>query len=417
MLTYDDLVNDMALGCKPKEDWRIGIEHEQFVFNAENGKALEYDGAPGIKQILERFVADYGWEPVEVAGYLIALKRGQSMITLEPGGQVEFSGSPLRSTGEVRAEADRFYDEFTAITKSLSLGILDAGFHPSWRREDIHRMPKERYAIMSEYMPKRGRYGIDMMLRTCGAQVNLDFSSEADMVKKYRVALGLQPVVTALLANSTHAEGRNTGYQSYRSLMWEDLDPDRTGVPGFVFEDGMGFARYVDYALDVPMYFIMRGGHHVDVAGQSFRAFMEGKLPGHEGEFPSMDDWHDHLTTLFPEVRLKRYLELRGPDSNTPAMVYAMTSFWVGIFYNNDALDQAWDLIRDWPVDLHRQVRQDVPRFGLLTPLPERQTLINLAIESIAIARHGLSHIDDEQGGKVYLDLLDQKVRSVATAA
>lgn len=417
MLTYDDLVNDMAKGCKPREDWRIGIEHEQFVFNAENGKSLPYDGAPGIKQILERFISDYGWEPVEVAGYLIALKHGQSMITLEPGGQVEFSGSPLKSSGEVRGEADRFYDQFSSITKSMGLGILDAGFHPSWRREDIHRMPKERYVIMSEYMPKRGRYGLDMMLRTCGAQVNLDFSSEADMVKKYRVALGLQPVVTALLANSTHAEGKNTGYQSYRSLMWEDLDPDRTGVPGFVFEDGMGFSRYVDYALDVPMYFIMRNGHHVDVTGQSFRDFMKGKLPGHEGDYPDIEDWHNHLSTLFPEVRLKRYLELRGPDSNTPPMVYGMVSFWVGIFYSDDALDQAWDLIRDWPVGLHRQVRQDVPRFGLLTPLPERQTLINMAIESIAIARHGLSHIDDEQGGKVFLDLLDQKVRSVAAAA
>lgn len=416
MLTYEDLVNDMVAGCKPRESWRIGIEHEQFVFDAMNGKSLPYDALPGIKQILERFIADYGWQPVEAAGFLIALQRGKSMITLEPGGQIEFSGSPLKSTGEVRAEADRFYDEFGAIAKSLGLGILAAGFHPSWRREDIHWMPKERYKLMREYMPKRGRYGVDMMLRTCGAQVNLDFSSEADMVKKYRVALGLQPVITALLANSSQAEGKNTGYESYRSLMWEDLDPDRTGVPQFIFEDGMGFARYVDYALGVPMYFIMRDGHHVDMTGQSFRAFMQGKLPGYEGQYPSIDDWHDHLTTLFPEVRLKRYLELRGPDSNTPAMVYGMVSFWVGIYYDQDALDQAWDLIRDWPPAMHRQLRQDVPRLGLRTPMPERQTLMNLGIEAIELAKHGLNHIPDEQGGKVYLELLSEKLRLVAAA-
>jgi glutamate--cysteine ligase len=415
MLTYDDLVNDMASGCKPKQNWRIGIEHEQFVFNKATHESLPYDGAPGIKQILQG-LTNYGWNPVEANGHLIALARNGSTVTLEPGGQIEFSGSPLATTGEVRAEADHYYSDLQKVTESLGVGILAVGFHPSWTRAQIHRMPKERYDIMAPYMEKTGKYGLDMMLRTCGAQVNLDFDSEYDMVKKYRVALGLQPVMTALLANSTHAEGRNTGYQSYRSLMWTNTDPDRCGVPQFVFEKDMGFARYVDYALDVPMYFFMRDGHHINVVGQSFRAFMEGKLPGHEGEYPTTADWHDHLSVLYPEVRLKTYLELRGPDSVAPPLVYAMTSFWVGIFYDEAALDQAWDLIRDWPPDLHQQIRLDVARDGLHTKLPERQTLLNMAMEAIEIATHGLSRVADEQGGKVYLSLLSQKILESAAA-
>jgi glutamate--cysteine ligase len=390
MLTYDDLVNDMAGGVKPPEDWKIGIEHEQFIYRLSDGGALPYDGAPGILQILESFRDDYGWDPIVVNGYLIALQKGGVSITLEPGGQFELSGSPQATLHGVRAEANAFYDALDNITKSKGLGVLRAGFHPTWKREDIHAMPKERYGIMRPYMEKKGKYGVDMMLRTCGTQVNLDFSSEADMVKKYRVALGLQPMITALMANSKMAEGVDTGYESYRSLMWTDTDPDRCGVPEFVFEPGMGFARYVDYALDVPMYFIMRNGHHVDVAGKSFRDFMAGKLPGHEGEYPTLDDWHDHLTTLFPEVRLKSYLELRGPDSVEPELVFAMAAFWTGIFYDADALDQAWDLIRDWPIELHRELRMAVPRHGMRTILPERQTFLNLSLEALQIAHSGL---------------------------
>lgn len=391
MLTYDDLVNDMAKGCKPKDKWRMGIEHEQFVFLKSTGESLPYDGAPGIRQILEGLIESDGWSPVSPQGYLVALKKGQAAVTLEPGGQVEFSGSPLPDIGAMKHEANGFYRALGNITARLGVGILAVGFHPEWRRDQIHAMPKERYKIMLPYMEKKGRYGVDMMLRTCGAQINLDFSSEADMVKKYRVALGLQPVMTALLANSHRAEGKETGYKSYRSLMWTDTDPDRCGIPAFVFDRAMGFARYVDYALDVPMYFIMRDGHHVDVAGQSFRAFMDGKLPGFEGQYPTIEDWRDHLTTLFPEVRLKNYLELRGPDSPPPPLVYGMAAFWVGILYDEDALDQAWDLIRDWTPDLHRQIRMDVTRDGLQALLPERQTLLNMAMETIQIAGSGLA--------------------------
>ncbi|MGZ9108352.1 MAG: glutamate--cysteine ligase [Micavibrio sp.] len=404
MLTYDDLVNDMEKGCKPKDKWRLGIEHEQFVYLKTTGESLPYDGNPGILQILEGLIDQHGWSPVRPQGKLIALEKGRAMVTLEPGGQVEFSGAPLPDLVAMKREANEFYRALGIVTGSLGIGVLPVGFHPVWRRDQIHTMPKERYKIMFPYMEKKGRYGVDMMLRTCGAQINLDFSSEADMVKKYRVALGLQPVVTALMANSHQAEGKDTGYKSYRSLMWTDTDPDRCGIPDFVFGKDMGFARYVDYALDVPMYFIMRDGHHVDVAGQSFRAFMNGKLPGFDGQYPSLDDWHDHLTTLFPEVRLKRYLELRGPDSAAPALVYGMAAFWTGILYDEDALDQAWDLIRDWTPEFHKQLRMDVTRHGLHAPLPERQTLLNMAMETIQIAEHGLAR--QSYGGREDLDAL-----------
>lgn len=393
----------------------MGIEHEQFVFLKSTGESLPYDGNPGILQILEGMIARDGWSPVSPQGKLIALEKKQAMVTLEPGGQVEFSGSPLPDLTAMKREANEFYRSLAAVTELLGIGILPIGFHPVWRREQIHTMPKERYKIMFPYMEKKGRYGVDMMLRTCGAQINLDFSSEADMVKKYRVALGLQPVVTALLANSHMAEGQDTGYKSYRSLMWTDTDPDRCGIPAFVFDKNMGFARYVDYALDVPMYFIMRDGHHVDMSGQSFRAFMEGKLPGFEGQYPAMEDWHDHLTTLFPEVRLKHYLELRGPDSAAPALVYGMAAFWTGIFYDADALDQAWDLIRDWTPELHRQLRMDVTRHGLQASLPERQTLLNMAMETIQIAEHGLAR--QTYGGQEDLGALKEIVTFDALTA
>lgn len=389
MLTYDDLVNDMARGCKPRDQWRMGIEHEQFVYDKATGKPLAYDGKPGIRQILEAFAQDYGWEKVIHNGHLTELRRDGASITLEPGGQIELSGAPLKTIEEIKEQSDRYYQELAAIGDRLGFGVLARGFHPLWTRDDIHWMPKERYEIMGPYMAARSRHGVDMMIRTCGAQINLDFSSEADMVKKYRVALGLQPVVTALMANSSQVEGRDSGFKSYRSFIWTETDPDRCGVPAFVFDDDMSFARYVDYALDVPMYFIMRNGHHVNVAGQSFRAFMDGKLKGHEGEYPNIEDWHDHLTTLFPEVRLKTYLEFRGPDSTPPDMVYAMTAFWSGIMYNEDILDQAWDLIRDWPVETHQVIRNEVPKDGFDTKLPQGRHLRNLALESLELARHG----------------------------
>lgn len=396
MLTYEDLVNDMAGGCKARTGWRIGIEHEQFVFLKENGLPLPYDGAPGIRQILERFRGDYGWTGEEKDGYLIELRRDGASITLEPGGQVELSGAPHVTLSAMKAEAERYYSELRAIGDALGFGILARGFHPAWTRDDIHWMPKERYRIMGPYMASKSSHGVDMMIRTCGAQINLDFSSEEDMVKKYRVALGLQPVVTALMANSSEVEGRPSGYKSFRSFIWTETDPDRCGVPEFVFEEGMGFARYVDYALDVPMYFIIRNGHYVNVAGKSFRDFMKGELEGHEGEFPGLSDWRDHLTTLFPEVRLKTYLEFRGPDSARAELVYAMAAFWTGIFYDGAALDRAASLIAPLSAKDHVRIRNDVPKDGLATRVDAARDLKDLARDAMAIAADGLRRFEQD---------------------
>ncbi len=391
MLTYEDLVNDMAAGCKPRENWRIGIEHEQFLYNLKTGEPLPYDGKPGIKQVLENFARMPGWVLVEKNGYLIELQRNGASITLEPGGQFELSGAPYRTLAEMKTEADQFYSELHKVAEKLGIGVLPRGFHPTWRRDQIHWMPKERYEIMGPYMASKSKHGVDMMIRTCGAQVNLDFGSEADMILKYRVGLGLQPLITALMANSGEVEGQKTAYKSFRSFIWTETDADRTGVPAFIFSDEMSFARYVDWALDVPMYFIMRDGHHVNVAGQSFRDFMSGKLKGHEGDYPSIDDWHDHLTTLFPEVRLKTYLEFRGPDSTEPAKVYAMAAFWAGIYYNETALQRAADLIKGWTAADHARIRADVPRLGLETRLPDGKTLRDLAPRALTIAAEGLA--------------------------
>lgn len=390
MLTYDDLVNDMASGCKPREQWRIGIEHEQFVFLKENDDSLPYDGSPGLKQILEAFISDFNWVGIEKNGQLIELRRDGASITLEPGGQIELSGAPYKTLSGMKVEADQYYSELEAIGQKLGFGILAKGFHPDWTRDQIHWMPKERYKIMGPYMASKSRHGVDMMIRTCGTQINLDFADEADMIKKYRVALALQPVVTALMANSSQVEGRDSGYKTYRSFIWTETDPERCGVPEFIFGPDMSFARYVDYALDVPMYFIMRDGHHVNVTGQSFRDFMNGRLKGHEKDFPDINDWHDHLTTLFPEVRLKTYLEFRGPDSAASDLVYAMSAFWVGIFYNAQALDAAYALIDGLTPQDHIRIRNEVPKLGLETKVDGVRFLKDLARKSLEISASGL---------------------------
>lgn len=391
MLTYDDLVNDMRSGCKPRPFWCIGIEHEQFAYNTHTGAPLPYHGEPGIRQILQEFARSYGWKEVEKNGYLIELRRDGAIISLEPGGQVEIASAPLATLADVKKETDKYYAELQAISEKLGFGVLACGFHPDWTRDQINWMPKERYEIMGPYMAAHSKHGVDMMIRTCGAQINLDFSSEADMIQKYRVGLGLQPLITALMANSSKVEGRDSGYKCFRSFIWTETDPDRCGVPPFVFSDEMSFSRYVDYALDVPMYFIMRNGHHLNVTGQSFRDFMKGELRGHEGDFATIEDWHHHLTTVFLEIRLKTYLEFRGPDSTPPAEVYAMSAFWTGLLYDSAALDAAYGMIEDWTAQDHIDIRNTVPKLGLDTPLPGRRTLRDIAGIAFDTAAAGLS--------------------------
>lgn len=371
-ITYQDLIDDLAAGIKEKKLWKIGVELEQFAFDKATGGALPYDGTPGIRMLLEHFACKFGWEKITEDGNVIALAKDGISVTLEPGGQVEYSGSPVENVAAAVREMDAFMQDMNSAAEDCGIGFLRKGLHPDWHREDIHWMPKGRYRIMRDYMQKKGTHGIDMMLRSCGAQLNLDFSSEADMVKKFRVALALQPVIIALMANSSKIDGKETGYASYRSYVWTKTDPDRCGNLDFVFSDDMGFASYVDYALDVPMYFLYRDGKYLDTAGLSFRDFMAGKLPGFEGCYPSIKDWQDHLTTLFPEVRLKRYLELRAADCNTDAMVYAMTGFWAGILYDQAALDAMHDMVTGWPAALRHRLPALAAKDGLnadLSPL------------------------------------------------
>jgi glutamate--cysteine ligase len=405
------LVEYLEQGCKPRAAWRIGTEHEKFGFTADDLRPLPYDGPRGIRVLLEGLAARFGWQPVLENGNPIALTKQGSNITLEPGGQLELSGAPLETLHQTCCEVHTHLDEVKKIADPLGVGMLGMGFQPKWRRDEIPWMPKGRYKIMGEYMPKRGRLGLDMMLRTCTVQVNLDFASEADMVRKFRVGLALQPIATALFANSPFVEGRPCGFLSYRSHIWTDTDPDRTGIIPFVFEPGMGFERYVDYLLDVPMYFVYRDGRYIDASGQSFRDFMAGRLPALPGERPFMSDWADHLTTAFPEVRLKRYLEMRGADAGSWRSLCALPALWVGLLYDDTALAAADDLVRDWTVEDHAYLRAEVPRTALATPFRGR-FLQDLAREVVAIAKAGLAaraRIDwDGQDETRYVTRLEQ---------
>ncbi|HVX36139.1 MAG TPA: glutamate--cysteine ligase [Hyphomicrobium sp.] len=391
----DDLVRWIAAGEKPKSEWRIGTEHEKFVFRTVSLAPVSYGGPDGIRALMDELIARYGWAAIKEGDNVIALKRPDGekggTISLEPGGQFELSGAPLETVHETATETDEHLREVLDVGEDLAIGFLGVGFSPKWRLDEIPQMPKKRYQVMTRYMPAVGGHGLDMMYRTATVQVNLDFGSEADMVKKLRVSLALQPIATALFASSPFKEGRPNGFQSLRSEIWRDTDRQRTGMLPFVFEDGMGYERYVEYALDVPMYFVYRDGNYIDVAGSSFRDFMAGRLRGFEGEFPTVDDWADHLTTLFPEVRLKRFLEMRGADGGRWGTITALPAFWAGILYDEVALDHAWQMVRDWTAEEREQLRTDVPRLALATPF--RSTNVrDLACQALRISRLGLKN-------------------------
>jgi glutamate--cysteine ligase len=382
------LVEYLAQGGRPREQWRIGTEHEKFGFRLSDLRPLPYAGEAGIRAVLEGLQA-FGWDGVYEGEHLIALTRDSGSVSLEPAGQLELSGAPLETIHQTCCEVDGHLREVRSVAEPLGVGFLGMGFQPKWARADMPWMPKGRYKIMREYMPKRGTLGLDMMTRTCTVQVNLDFANEADMAKKFRVSLALQPIATALFADSPFTEGKPNGYLSFRSQVWRDTDPDRTGMLGFVFDEGFGFERYVDYLLDVPMYFVYREGRYVDASGQSFRDFLAGKLPALPGERPTMKDWADHMTTAFPEVRLKRYLEMRGADGGPWNRLCALPALWVGLLYDDAALDAAWDLVKDWTLPEREALRLDVPRTALKTPF-RGTTVRELALETLKIAGHGL---------------------------
>ena len=382
------LADYMEAGSKPVDDWRIGTEHEKFVYRTGDLTPAPYDGPRGIEKLLDG-MHRFGWSPIEENGKVIALSKDACAITLEPGGQFELSGAPLKTIHQTCDEVHEHLDQVKAINAELGLSMIGLGFQPKWSREATPWMPKGRYKIMGDHMPRRGKLGLDMMLRTCTVQVNLDFASEADMVKKMRVSMALQPIATALFANSPFTEGKPNGFLSYRSHIWTDTDTDRCGTLPFVFEPGFGFERYVDYLLDVPMYFVYRNGAYIDAAGQSFRDFIKGKLPALPGEIPDMGDWTDHLTTSFPEVRLKRYIEMRGADGGPWRRLCALPALWVGLLYDQGALDAAWDLVKDWTSEDHVSLRAAVPRTALKTNFRGR-SLQELAKRVVDIARAGL---------------------------
>jgi glutamate--cysteine ligase len=390
--TRDELVAWLEAGCKPKAQFRAGTEHEKFCFTVHEHRPVPYAGTRSIRALLDGMRDLLGWEPIMEGENIIGMfdVTGGGAISLEPGGQFELSGAPVETVHQTASELMAHLAQLREVAKPLGIGFLGLGMTPNWKRSDMPKMPKGRYRIMTDYMPKVGKYGLDMMYRTCTVQANLDFSSEADMVKKLRVSVALQPVATALFANSPFTEGKPNGFLSFRSEIWRDTDNARAGMLPFAFEDGMGFERYVDYALDVPMYFVKRGDKYIDVAGKSFRDFFAGKLAELPGERPTISDWANHLSTIFPEVRLKRYLEMRGADGGPWRRLPSLTAFWVGLLYDDDALDACWQMVKGWSAAERQKLRDDVPRLGFAAEIGNRKVL-TLAQEALQLCAGGLA--------------------------
>ncbi|MGL4279264.1 MAG: glutamate--cysteine ligase [Albidovulum sp.] len=354
---FEQLAEYLEAGNKPKADWRIGTEHEKFGYTKDTLLPLPYDGPRSIRVMLEGLRDRYGWAPILEQDNIIGLTKNGANVSLEPGGQLELSGAPVLTIHQTCDEVNEHLREVRSIADEIGVGFIGLGAAPIWTHDQMPMMPKGRYRLMTDYMGRVGTHGTQMMYRTCTVQVNLDFASEADMVQKFRVALALQPVATALFANSPFFEGKVNGFKSWRSRIWRDLDPARTGTLPFAFEDGMGFQRYVDYALDVPMYFVYRDGKYINALGQSFRDFMKGQLPALPGEKPTLSDWADHLTTIFPEARLKKFIEMRGADGGPWRRLCALPALWVGLLYDQSALDAAWDLVKGWNTETREGLR------------------------------------------------------------
>jgi glutamate--cysteine ligase len=390
--TREELIAWFEAGSKPKSQFRIGTEHEKFVFMVESNNPVPYDGRRSIRALLEGMQHLLGWEPILENGNVIGLfdVTGGGAISLEPGGQFELSGAPVETVHQTCSELMAHLAQVKEVARPLGIGFLGLGMTPNWSRAEIPIMPKGRYRIMTAYMPKVGGHGLDMMYRTCTVQTNLDYSGEADMVKKLRVSLALQPAATAMFANSPFTEGKPNGFLSFRSEIWRDTDPDRSGMLPWAFEPGMGFERYVDYALGVPMYFVKRGERYIDVAGQSFRDLMRGRLPGLPGERATISDWANHISTIFPEVRLKRYLEMRGADGGPWRRLPALPAYWAGLLYDDDSLDAAWDLVKNWTAEQRQQFRNDVPKLGFAATVAGHSAL-EVAKTTLALARQGLA--------------------------
>ena len=414
---YEQLAEYLEEGNKPEADWRIGTEHEKFGYCKDTLKPLPYDGPRSIRAMLEGLSNRFGWEPIEEQGNIIGLVKDGANVSLEPGGQLELSGAPLETIHQTCDEVNEHLREVQSVADDIGARFIGLGAAPIWTHEQMPMMPKGRYRLMTDYMGRVGTHGTQMMYRTCTVQVNLDFSSEADMVKKMRVALALQPVATALFANSPFFEGKPNGHKSWRSRIWRNLDDARTGMLPFMFEEGAGFQRYVDYALDVPMYFVYRDGKYIDALGQSFRDFLKGELPALPGEKPTLSDWADHLTTIFPEARLKKFIEMRGADGGPWRRLCALPALWVGLLYDATALDAAWDLAKDWDEETRSALRVAASVDGLQAET-NGVNMHEVARQVVAIAESGLkARAREGAGGLVpdethFLNALQESVES-----
>lgn len=387
---FGQLAEYMEAGCKPRESWLIGTEHEKFGWLTDSRLPLPYSGPRSISALFDALIAQPGWSAVREGGNIIGLTRGMANISLEPGGQFELSGAPLASLHDTRAELENHLAEVNGIAGPLGIRFMSVGAAPEWTHDQMPVMPKGRYRLMTDYMGRVGTHGTQMMYRTCTVQVNLDYASEADMVKKLRVALALQPVATALFASSPFFEGKPNGHMSWRSRIWRGLDDSRTGMLPFAFDDGMGFQRYIDWVLDVPMYFVYRNGKYINALGQSFRAFLKGELPALPGEKPTLSDWADHMTTVFPEARVKRYIEMRGADAGDLPHLVALPAFWVGLMYDQTALDAAWDLVKGFDTATRQGLRV-AASVSALAGEAEGVKLIDLARAAVGLSHAGLA--------------------------
>ncbi len=418
----DQLAQYLADGCKPKEEWRIGTEHEKFGYCKDTHKPLPYEGERSIRVMLEGLRDRHNWSPVEEGGKLIGLEKDGANVSLEPGGQLELSGAPVETIHETCDEVNVHLREVKDVADEIGVGFIGLGAAPEWTHEDMDLMPKGRYKLMNDYMTQVGTMGRVMMRRTCTVQVNLDFSSEADMAQKMRVAVALQPVATALFANSPFFEGKLNGHKSWRSRVWRDLDPARTGMIPFVFDEGFGFEAWVQYALNVPMYFVYRDGKYIDALGMSFRDFMAGKLPALPGETPTLSDWADHLTTAFPEARTKQFIEMRGADGGPWRRLCALPAFWVGIMYDQASLDAAWDLVKGWDDETREALRVAASVDGLQAKAGGI-SMLELARETVALSEAGLkARARSGAGGLVpdethFLNALKESIETGKTPA
>ena len=413
----DQLAAYIASGEKPKDRWRIGTEHEKFGYDDARKLPLPYEGRTSITAMLEGLRDRFNWTPVLEAGKLIGLERDGANVSLEPGGQLELSGAPLETIHQTCDEVNSHLAEVEAVAKDIGAGFIGLGAAPIWGQDQMPMMPKGRYRLMTDYMGRVGTLGTQMMYRTCTVQVNLDFANETDMVQKMRVALALQPVATALFANSPFLDGKPNGMKSWRAHIWQNLDAARTGMLPFVFEDGFGYEAWVDYVLDVPMYFVYRDGKYIDALGQSFRDFLDGRLPALPGEVPTLSDWADHMTTVFPEARVKKYIEMRGADGGPWRRLCALPALWVGLTYDQGALDAAWDLVKDWDAETRDGLRIAAGRDGLQAEAGGIH-MHDLAREVLAIAEAGLrSRARPGSGGLIpdethFLNALKESVDS-----